>query len=263
MRPALLPLILAAVAARAQEPPPPAAPAELRLTQDEAVERALVAAPALVRLQALVGAADAQSDAARAQRWPQLELGAGYQRRSEVPELAIFSPTGNPAQPAERVVVFPNIQDNWRVRAGLSLPLYTGGRTRGEIESADESRAAADFDLRAGRADLVLETKRAYWALVTAREDARVLKESMRAYDAHLADAGNREQVGMAARNEVLAVQVERDRARAIRQAVAIAQPGDTVLVAGKGHEAWQETGSVKLPFDDLVQARIALGVAA
>ncbi|MFI4942679.1 MAG: TolC family protein [Burkholderiales bacterium] len=212
MRPALLPLILAAVAARAQEPPPPPPPAELRLTQDEAVERALAAAPALVRLQALVGAADAQSDAARAQRWPHVELGAGYQRRSEVPELAIFTPTGDPTQPVERVVVFPNIQDNWRVRAGLSLPLYTGGRTRGEIESADESRAAADFDLRAGRADLVLETKRAYWALVTAREDARVLQESMRAYDAHFADARNREQVGMAARNEVLAVEVERDR---------------------------------------------------
>ena len=161
MRPALLPFLLAAAAARAQQPPPPPAPAELRLTQDEAVERALAEAPALVRLQALVGAADAQSDAARAQRWPHVELGAGYQRRSEVPELAIFTPTGDPTQPVERVVVFPNIQDNWRVRAGLSLPLYTGGRTRGEIESADESRAAADFDLRAGRADLVLETQTA------------------------------------------------------------------------------------------------------
>jgi outer membrane protein TolC len=40
----------------------------------------------------------------------------------------------------------------------------------------------------------------------------RVLQEAIRAYDAHLADARNRERVGMAARNEVLAVQVERDR---------------------------------------------------
>jgi outer membrane protein TolC len=57
-----------------------------------------------------------------------------------------------------------------------------------------------------------LETKVAYWSLVTSRDSARVLAESMRAYDAHLRDARNREQLGMAARNEVLAVEVERDR---------------------------------------------------
>ena len=56
---------------------------------------------------------------------------------------------------------------------------------------------------------------------------------------------------------------VERDRARAIRLAVELARPGDTVLVAGKGHEAWQEVGARKLPFDDAEHARAALGLAA
>ena len=58
----------------------------------------------------------------------------------------------------------------------------------------------------------MLETKTAYWSLVTSREGVRVLQEAIRAFDAHLADARNRERFGMAARNEVLAVQVERDR---------------------------------------------------
>src|SRR4029453_14531839 len=40
-----------------------------------------------------------------------------------------------------------------------------------------------------------------------------VLGEGLGAYDAHLEDARNRESFGLAARNEVLAVQVERDRA--------------------------------------------------
>jgi len=53
--------------------------------------------------------------------------------------------------------------------------------------------------------------------------------------------------------------QVERDRARAIAGSVAAALPGDTVLVAGKGHEAWQESGCAKRPFDDLAHARAAL----
>ncbi|MFT5969521.1 MAG: UDP-N-acetylmuramoyl-L-alanyl-D-glutamate--2,6-diaminopimelate ligase [Flavobacteriales bacterium] len=41
------------------------------------------------------------------------------------------------------------------------------------------------------------------------------------------------------------------DRAEAIRTACAIAQPGDIVLVAGKGHEKYQDIKGVKHPFDD------------
>jgi UDP-N-acetylmuramoyl-L-alanyl-D-glutamate--2,6-diaminopimelate ligase len=47
------------------------------------------------------------------------------------------------------------------------------------------------------------------------------------------------------------AVIVERDRARAIGLAVGTAGPGDIVLIAGKGHEPYQEIGGRQLPFDD------------
>jgi outer membrane protein len=210
----LYPILLACAVASAQEPAPaPAgAPPVVRLTVEEAVAQAIAASPRLARLSALQAAAEAQARGARADRWPQVDVGAGYTRRSEIPEFAVYAPTGNPAQPVERTVVFPNIQDNWRLRAGLALPIWTGGRIRGQVDAAEQGRAAAGADLEAGRADLVLETKTAYWSLVTARESVRVLQEEMRAYDAHLADARNRERFGMAARNEVLAVQVERDR---------------------------------------------------
>ncbi|HVU72776.1 MAG TPA: UDP-N-acetylmuramoyl-L-alanyl-D-glutamate--2,6-diaminopimelate ligase [Mycobacteriales bacterium] len=46
-------------------------------------------------------------------------------------------------------------------------------------------------------------------------------------------------------------VAVEPDRARAIARAVALAQRGDTVVVAGKGHETGQDVGGVVTPFDD------------
>jgi len=52
---------------------------------------------------------------------------------------------------------------------------------------------------------------------------------------------------------------VELDRARAIEKAVLGARPGDTVLVAGKGHETEQIIGSERRPFDDRVEARRAL----
>ena len=49
---------------------------------------------------------------------------------------------------------------------------------------------------------------------------------------------------------------VEVDRRAAIRAALAMAGPGDAVLLAGKGHEQGQEfAGGRKLPFDDRVVA--------
>ncbi len=41
------------------------------------------------------------------------------------------------------------------------------------------------------------------------------------------------------------------DRREAIKTACALAQPGDILLVAGKGHETYQEIKGVKYPFDD------------
>ena len=51
----------------------------------------------------------------------------------------------------------------------------------------------------------------------------------------------------------------EGDRRAAIGRAIALAGPGDTVLIAGKGHETGQEVAGVLLPFDDESVARQAL----
>ncbi|MEO9134389.1 MAG: UDP-N-acetylmuramoyl-L-alanyl-D-glutamate--2,6-diaminopimelate ligase [Jatrophihabitantaceae bacterium] len=50
------------------------------------------------------------------------------------------------------------------------------------------------------------------------------------------------------------------DRTEAIAYAIAAAGPGDTVLVAGKGHETGQEIGGTVHPFDDRAVVRLALG---
>ncbi len=55
------------------------------------------------------------------------------------------------------------------------------------------------------------------------------------------------------------AVRVQRDRAVAIASAIAEAAPGDVVLVAGKGHEPYQEIAGVKHPFEDAAVVRDCL----
>jgi UDP-N-acetylmuramoyl-L-alanyl-D-glutamate--2,6-diaminopimelate ligase len=55
-------------------------------------------------------------------------------------------------------------------------------------------------------------------------------------------------------------MEVESDRRTAIERALAVARPGDIVVIAGKGHEQGQEfEGGRKLPFDDREVARDAL----
>ncbi len=52
---------------------------------------------------------------------------------------------------------------------------------------------------------------------------------------------------------------VERDRGAAIALAVAAADAGDVVLIAGKGHERYQEVGTTRRPFSDAAALRAAL----
>lgn len=51
------------------------------------------------------------------------------------------------------------------------------------------------------------------------------------------------------------------DRKAAIRTACKLAGPGDIVLIAGKGHEKYQEINGVRYPFDDVEVAKEALGI--
>ncbi len=52
---------------------------------------------------------------------------------------------------------------------------------------------------------------------------------------------------------------IEANRAEAIRQSIAQADAHDVILLAGKGHEPYQEIAGVRLPFSDLEAAKSAL----
>ena len=142
----------------------------VRLTVAEAVARAREDSPRLGQLSALERRRGA---GARRQRgaMAQLDLVGRLHPELRGPRARLFAPATLGA-PVERIVVFPNIPDNWRPRAGIALPLYTGGR----IERAIDAAAAESRRRREDRAPAATTScsrpRAAYWSLVTAREAA-------------------------------------------------------------------------------------------
>ncbi|MCW2541325.1 MAG: murE [Frankiales bacterium] len=123
--------------------------------------------------------------------------------------------------------------------------------------------------LTAGRLIIVLgcggdrdRAKRPMMGEVAAREaDVLIVTDdnprSEQAADIRAAMLAGVTAVPIADRAEVFEIG---DRRAAIERAVTLAGPGDTVLVAGKGHESGQEVAGVMLPFDDVEVVRESIG---
>jgi len=56
-------------------------------------------------------------------------------------------------------------------------------------------------------------------------------------------------------------IHTQPDRRQAIALAIAQAKQGDVVLIAGKGHEAWQQIGDTRIPFSDIGEVAAQLDV--
>jgi outer membrane protein len=192
---------------RAAEWAPTADPLVQRLTLDDAIARARAHSPRLESFIALTRAARESVRGAEAGRRPDLDVQAAYSRNSNVPELILTSPGAPPR------VIFPNLPSQWRTHVGASFPLYTGGRVHSQVGAAREAEGASVADRAAAENELVAETHIAYVNVLVARETARVLREAVASYEAHLKESRARQEVGLAASHEVLAVTVERERA--------------------------------------------------
>lgn len=192
--------------AGAPDPTPVGTQQTLSLSLDEALRMADESSPRLEQFRALVDLANAGLEGAKSGRMPTLEGTASYSRWSNVPEWIIL-------QDGVPTVIYPNLPNNVAFELSGSVPLYTGGRVEAEEEAAEHDISARTHDVATATADLGLQVTRGYWELSRAISQERVLAQSIEAFEAFLVDARNREELGLAARNEVLAVQTERDRA--------------------------------------------------
>ena len=201
-----------ALATLAALPAPPAAAQPsppLRLSVAEAVARGFEASHRLGEIRARARGAQASVEGAQAADKPTFNAAAGYTRTNHVAEFGFTQPTG------VRVVVFPDIPDNFITRVGMQWPIYTSGRTDALERAAQAEAQAVGADLETARADLRFEIVRAYWAAATAREAARVIGESVARAEAQLNDARQRFAVGLIPPNEVSSLEAQRSREQA------------------------------------------------
>jgi len=167
------------------------------LTLEEAIAQGLANSRRLAELEARSEAADYAIRGRQAADMPTISAQGGYTRTNHVDIFAIQAP-GQPLQ-----VVYPDIPDNFRARLDVQWPIYTGGRTDALERAARAERGAVGKDLEAARADLRLEITRAYWAAVTAADTEVVLRRSLDAVEAHLADVRARLNQGLVPPNDV------------------------------------------------------------
>jgi outer membrane protein len=180
--------------------------APLRLTLDDAIAQATATSHRLGELRAREAASRAVVDQRGAAQKPIVTTQLGYQRTNHVEEFGFPTPDGGFR------LIYPDVPDNFRTRIELQWPIYTAGRLQA-LERA--ARAEAEFsgqELATARADLKLEVTRAFWALLTARESARVLEEAVKRVDAQLGDVRARFDAGLVPPNDVLSVEAQRAR---------------------------------------------------
>lgn len=187
-------LLLVVPAAAAAQTPLPA-----RVTLEEAIARAFANSHRLGELRARQSLAGSVLDQRRAADLPIVAAHAGYQRTNHVDEYGFV-------QNGRVQVLYPDVPDNWRARVDMQWPIYTGGRAQALERAAAAEQDASGKDLESARADLRLETTRAFWALVTAAESVSVVGEAVKRIESQLADVRARFDAGFLPPNDVLTV---------------------------------------------------------
>ena len=189
--------LMAAAAAAAQT-------GSVRLTLDEAVSRGLATSDRLDELSARQEGARAFEDQRKSAGRPQLAARGSYIRTNHVQEFSLPS-----AVPGVRLLIYPDLPNNLQTGVDLQWPIYTAGRVSGLTRAAGAEVEAAGHDRDAARADLKLEITRSFWAVITARAAADVLRQALDRTNAHLVDVRNQLDVGLVPPSDVLTIEAQ------------------------------------------------------
>ncbi|MEW6325803.1 MAG: UDP-N-acetylmuramoyl-L-alanyl-D-glutamate--2,6-diaminopimelate ligase, partial [Nitrospirota bacterium] len=188
---------------------------------------------------------------------------AGVRRMAQVPGR--FERVETPGQPFRVIVDYAHTDDALQrllaavreLQQGRIIAVFGCGGDRDRGKRPKMGRVAAEL------ADLVILTSdnpRSEEPRAILREIEAGLRGAVASANAGGAgETGSRQAGSPESMIRMRDYRVIEDRREAIAQAIAAAQPGDAVVIAGKGHEDYQIVGATRYPFDDRLVAREAL----
>lgn len=156
---------------------------------------------AAVRSQAEATGLDA--DAARAQRWPTIDVAGSYSQMDDSPAFD-FAFTGLP-------ITAPELFDDDRLVTGtaaISIPLFTSGRISSSIAAAEARQRGAGAQVQSATGDLKLAVASDYVNLLRTRKALDVARSNVQTLESVARDTGSLFERELVPRNELLAAQV-------------------------------------------------------
>jgi outer membrane protein len=216
-----------------------------QISLEDAIRIADGSSEAVEIARAAVTRADGQQRIARSQFLPQLSLSGAY-ARTLASQFEGFSFGGGPdtntlrslcspeipagATPAQRQAALDASQtcpapgggvdfssvgfgakNQWTLGLQFSQNVFTGGRASGQRVAANASRSAANIELTAQRAQLILDVTQAYYNAVLAGRLAEIAEASLTWSDDVLRQTTSARQVGSSSEFDLLRAQVARD----------------------------------------------------
>jgi len=191
------------------------------LSLEDAIRRGVAHDPRLAEARSNQVAASTDVTSKAALSHPTVTTSAGYLRTNHVPPYGVLEPNGT------FNVIFPDIPNKYSTQAEVDVPLYTSHRVESLVDAARDNERASAADLSASEQDVRLDIARAYWGLVTARENVRVLQQALDREDAYVGDVKSRVDAGVLPPNDLLSAQAQR-----AREAVSLIQATNDAAVA-------------------------------
>ncbi|MCK8827049.1 TolC family protein [Natroniella acetigena] len=168
----------------------------IKLTEEKAIELALENNNQIESLRREVKIAERQVEIARANFYPQLDLGAGYTRLGEAP---------SDFQPQQKLS-----QNRFTTSLDLELPLYTGGQRSISYQQAEKGVLTAQKELEEQKKELAYQVSEQYYNLLKAEEMVQVNQKSLERIEDYVQTAEANYEVGIFTRTNLLQAQTQR-----------------------------------------------------
>lgn len=175
----------------------------LSVDADSAARMAVEASTLTIAAADRVSASQSTIKAADAARLPVLTANARYTRHSAVPEFGV--PTDDPTEPV--YILFPNIQNHYRLDLTVSQPIYTGGAISASRDAARNDESAATWSETLTALDLAYSARMSYWSAVAAASGVDVAEAQIKRAQRLLDDARALRDAGMAVNADIFAAE--------------------------------------------------------